>query len=92
LRSLGPAFASRPSVFLWPREQRPEDDASNRGVLHVKCAAADGARLFVSSANLPEHAFTLNMELGLLVTGGPLPGQAEAQFDRLIATGVLAEP
>jgi phosphatidylserine/phosphatidylglycerophosphate/cardiolipin synthase-like enzyme len=92
LRSLGPAVASRSRVFLWPQERRPVDDAGNRGVLHVKCAVADGVRLFVSSANLTEHAFTLNMELGLLVTGGPLPMQVEAQFDRLIAAGVLAEP
>jgi hypothetical protein len=31
----------------------------------------------------------INMELGLLVTGGPLPGQVEEQFDRLIGTRVL---
>jgi hypothetical protein len=29
------------------------------------------------------------MELGLLLTGGPLPGQVEQQFDRLIGEGVL---
>jgi phosphatidylserine/phosphatidylglycerophosphate/cardiolipin synthase-like enzyme len=56
----------------------------------VKCAVADGRSLFLSSANLTEYAFTINMELGLLVTGGPLPGQVEEQFDRLIGTGVLA--
>jgi hypothetical protein len=30
------------------------------------------------------------MELGLLVTGGGLPGQVEAHFARLIETAVLA--
>jgi hypothetical protein len=29
------------------------------------------------------------MELGLLVTGGPLAEQVEEQFDRLIGMGVL---
>lgn len=52
-------------------------------------AAADSRWLFLSSANLTEYAFTINMELGLLVTGGALPGQVEEQFDRLIGIGVL---
>jgi hypothetical protein len=30
------------------------------------------------------------MELGLLVTGGRLPGQVERHFDQLIRVGVLA--
>ena len=45
--------------------------------------------LFLSSANLTEYAFTINMELGLLVTGGQLPGHVEEQFDRLIGMGML---
>ena len=51
---------------------------------------ADGRWLFLSSANLTEYAFTINMELGLLVTGGKLPQQVEEHFDRLMATGTLA--
>ena len=43
------------------------------------------------AANLTEQAFTINMELGLLLTGGTLPGQVEEQFDRLIGTGILEE-
>jgi hypothetical protein len=45
--------------------------------------------LFLSSANLTEYAFKINMELGLLVTGGKLPGQVERQFERLIEAGQL---
>jgi phosphatidylserine/phosphatidylglycerophosphate/cardiolipin synthase-like enzyme len=61
-------------------------------VLHVKCAAADGRWLFLSSANLTVYAFTPNMELGVLITGGPLPGQVERHLGRLIGTGVLRKP
>jgi phosphatidylserine/phosphatidylglycerophosphate/cardiolipin synthase-like enzyme len=43
--------------------------------------------MFLSSANFTEYAFTINMELGLLVTGGKLPGQVERHFERLIANG-----
>ena len=44
------------------------------GILHVKCVVADGRWLFLSSANLTEYAFTINMELGVLITGGEHPG------------------
>lgn len=92
LRALGSAVAARSSVYLWPLEQRQRHDAGKLGILHVKCAVADGRWLYLSSANLTEYAFTLNMELGLLITGGSSPGQVEAHFDRLIESGVLARP
>jgi hypothetical protein len=31
------------------------------------------------------------MELGVLVTGGKLPGQVQDHFDRLIVAGTLAK-
>lgn len=92
LAALGPSVSSRCSVYLWPLEKRQKDTAGKPGILHVKCAVADGHWLFLSSANLTEYAFTLNMELGLLTTGGDLPGQIEQHFDRMIQTGVLAKP
>jgi hypothetical protein len=73
-----------------PLEKRPRDENGKPGILHVKCAVADGRWLFLSSANLTEYAFTINMELGLLVTGGNLPRQVQEHFDRLIEAGVLA--
>lgn len=54
---------------LWPHEQLPVDERGKRGVLHSKCAVADERMLFVSSANLTEHALNLNMELGVLIQG-----------------------
>jgi phosphatidylserine/phosphatidylglycerophosphate/cardiolipin synthase-like enzyme len=92
LRALGSSVAARSSVYLWPLDNREKDSNGKQGILHVKCAVADGRWLFLSSANLTEYAFTLNMELGLLVTGGNLPGQVEAHFDRLTEAGVLAKP
>lgn len=89
LQALGSEVASRAIVYYWPESHRPKGDNDKRGILHVKCAVADGRWLFLSSANLTEQAFTINMELGLLLTGGPLPRQVEQQFDRLIGMGVL---
>lgn len=49
----------------------------------------DEALLFISSANLTEYALTLNMELSVLINGGPLPGEVTAHFKRLIEDKVL---
>ena len=41
-------------------------------------------------ANLTEYAMTLNMEVGILVRGGSLPGLAQAHLTRLIEQGDFA--
>ncbi len=91
LLALGSNVASACKVYYWPQENRAKDDNGKIGILHVKCAVADGKRMFLSSANFTEYAFTINMELGLLVTGGKLPNQVERHFERLISTGQLVE-
>lgn len=88
LQALVEDAASCSTVYYWPKENRPAHETKT-GTLHVKCTVADGRWLLLSSANLTEHAFTINMELGVLITGGNLPAQAEAHFDRLISTSVL---
>jgi len=90
LKALGSDVANCCTVYYWPKEKRGCDDAGKFGILHVKCAVADGRWLFLSSANLTEYAFTINMEFGVLVTGGHLPGQIEVQFEKLIEKGFLA--
>jgi phosphatidylserine/phosphatidylglycerophosphate/cardiolipin synthase-like enzyme len=89
LRALGADVAACSAVYYWPKEKRGQDDKGKLGILHVKCAVADGRWLFLSSANLTEYAFTINMELGLLVTGGKLPGQVERHFEGLIEAAEL---
>jgi phosphatidylserine/phosphatidylglycerophosphate/cardiolipin synthase-like enzyme len=89
LRALGDDVAACSAVYYWPKDRRGRDDNGKLGILHVKCAVADGRWLFLSSANLTEYAFTINMELGVLVTGGSLPGQVQEHFDRLIHAGLL---
>jgi phosphatidylserine/phosphatidylglycerophosphate/cardiolipin synthase-like enzyme len=91
LLALGDDVASACSMYYWPQENRPKDDNGKIGILHVKCAVADGHRMFLSSANFTEYAFTINMELGLLVTGGKLPCRVERHFDGLLAAGVLVK-
>jgi len=89
LKALGSAVAARSSIYYWPMEKRAADEDGHKGSLHVKCAIADGERLFVSSANLTEYAFTLNMELGLIIHCTETAREVESHFEKLIETGVL---
>ena len=57
--------------------------------LHAKFAVTDSERLLVSSANLTEHAFELNIELGVLLTGGKAPEEATSHIDTLVRLGIL---
>lgn len=76
------------SFYAWPTEKRPVLE-HGRAALHAKCAIADDHTAFVTSANLTGHAISENMELGLLIHGGPVPRRLAAHFSELLAKGVL---
>jgi len=88
VQALGPEVAACSTVYFWPQENR-RSHGDKMGILHVKCVVADSRWLFLSSANLTEYAFSINMELGVLLTGGPLPRQVGENFSRLIGEGIL---
>lgn len=70
----------RASFFVWPREKRPVVE-SGRAALHAKAAIADDHTALVTSANLTGFAIKDNMELGLLIRGGPVPqGGSQVTF------------
>ena len=89
LRALGSEVEACSSVYYWPKEKRKLSETNKPGILHVKCAVADGEWLFLSSANLTQQAFTINMELGMLVRGGSSPKQVEQQFKQLIQESII---
>jgi phosphatidylserine/phosphatidylglycerophosphate/cardiolipin synthase-like enzyme len=89
IQALGEMVQQCAEIYIWPREKRPVGPSGRVGSLHVKCAVADERLLFVSSANLTEHAMSLNMELGVLIKGSSLPGTVAAHFERLMEVGVL---
>ncbi len=89
LEALGDDVARHSAVYYWPKANRKADESGRLGILHVKCAVGDGNQLFLSSANLTRYAFTLNMELGVLITGGNEPQQIEALFEQLIQEALL---
>jgi phosphatidylserine/phosphatidylglycerophosphate/cardiolipin synthase-like enzyme len=89
IRALGSDVAQRAAIYVWPSDQRATDAHGNAGVLHAKCAIADGQLLFISSANLTDRAMNLNMELGVLIQSELHAGNVAAQFEQLIAQGIL---
>ncbi len=91
LRALGKEVADCSTLYYWPKENRSLSESGKPGILHVKCAVADDEWMFLSSANLTQQAFTINMELGVLVRGGSMPRSVQKQFDLLIKSGKLKE-
>ena len=79
----------RAKIYTWPQTQRPTTASGKSGALHAKLAVADANHLFISSANLTDYAMHLNMEMGVLIHGGPLPGRVREHFRELIRAGVL---
>jgi hypothetical protein len=91
IQALGQEVAACSAVCFWPKENRPVGDNNKVGILHAKCAVADGEWLFLSSANLTRQAFAINVELGMLVRGGTMPRRVEQQFERPIQSGQLKQ-
>ncbi len=89
IQALGDDVARCSQVYFWPKENRKADGSGKLGSLHVKCVVGDGRWLFLSSANLTKYAFSLNMELGVLITGGNAPAQVEDHFWRMIESSIL---
>ncbi len=81
--------AQHVEVYVWPIGERVRDARGRHGTLHAKFAVADRQSLLISSANLTANAFDLNIELGVLLTGGSAPEEAASNIDELIRCGVL---
>jgi phosphatidylserine/phosphatidylglycerophosphate/cardiolipin synthase-like enzyme len=91
IAALGRTLKSMARIFIWPLTKREIDPNGNHGTLHAKVAIGDLAQLYISSANLTDYAMNLNMEMGVLISGGDLPVKAQRHFDELIMDGVLNE-
>jgi len=60
------------------------------GSVHAKVAVADGKVCFITSANLTGHAMEKNMEAGLLIVGGSVPGMLADHLQALVQTRVVS--
>ena len=88
-QALGKEIIEQAQVFIWPKHKRPVDNEGRYGSLHIKSAIADSHKLFITSANLTEYAFTLNMEMGVLIQSRQLANQVTRQIEDLIEQGIL---
>lgn len=76
----------RAQLYEWDKSGA---DASLSASVHAKCAVADAAVAFVTSANVSDAAMERNMELGVLLRGGQLPGQLDCHLAALVTTKQL---
>jgi phosphatidylserine/phosphatidylglycerophosphate/cardiolipin synthase-like enzyme len=85
------AFAGIPGLKLyhWPPSQRSSGGGSLRGRMHTKLVVADRDLAFVTSANLTGNGIEDNLECGLLVRGGPIPGRLLDHVSSLVRRGVF---
>jgi phosphatidylserine/phosphatidylglycerophosphate/cardiolipin synthase-like enzyme len=74
-------------IYEWDKMRA---EISPTASVHAKCAVADGVVAFVTSANLSEAAMERNMEVGILVRGGFIPGQLDRHLNALITARQLA--
>jgi phosphatidylserine/phosphatidylglycerophosphate/cardiolipin synthase-like enzyme len=89
IAALGSEVRRVAHIYTWPLNRRPQSTNSRPGLLHVKCAVADDTAMFISSANLTGQALNANIELGVLIRHGHLPGNVAQHFRRLMAAGIL---
>lgn len=77
------------NVFIWKTESSTTGSDWPKRSVHAKCAVADGALAFITSANLSTAAMERNMELGVLIRGGSLPENLDRHLDALVTTGIV---
>lgn len=78
MRTLVPAAR----LYAW----RDKADPFSGGRVHAKVAVADGRMCFITSANLTGHAMEKNMEAGVLISGGLIPGLLKDHLRSLVDT------
>lgn len=76
------------TILHWPLDARPVVGAKP-SAMHAKAVIADRTVAFVTSANLTGSAMDHNLEVGILVRGGDLPGRLQKHFEQLEANGTL---
>lgn len=82
------ALQGTATFFVWPAEERP-DIPGGKAAMHAKAAIADDEIAFVTSANVTGRAQSDNIELGLVVRGGPVPQRLGAHFRTLMSNEIL---
>lgn len=76
-----------PGMKMYSWGERQGEHSGGR--VHAKICVADGRDAFITSANLTGHALEKNMEAGVLIKGGDVPGNLREHLHSLIETGTI---
>jgi phosphatidylserine/phosphatidylglycerophosphate/cardiolipin synthase-like enzyme len=82
IKMMGLLFPSA-NIYTWSGNSNSSTEHPN-GAIHAKCAIADSELAFITSANLTTSAMERNVELGVLIKGGKIPGELNKHLNSLI--------
>jgi cardiolipin synthase A/B len=88
VRAFPRALRERAEIYYWPLEKRSRNERGYPGKLHAKVALVDHHAV-LTSANLTDDAFTRNLEVGVLLSGGEAVVGLRAYFDDLCVHGTM---
>ena len=74
------------NALHWPRASRQDHDWTS---MHIKVLIRDADAVLITSANMSRAAMRDNMELGVKIQGGSIPGRLRKHFDDLQEMGIL---
>ncbi len=77
------------TVYVWDPASKGADGDLLSASVHAKCIVADRKLAFITSANLTSAALERNMELGVLIRGGPVPERLQLHLNALVTTNVI---
>jgi phosphatidylserine/phosphatidylglycerophosphate/cardiolipin synthase-like enzyme len=81
-------FHPRPAIYYLPGSL--EARGGQRASVHAKLIVADGATIYLGSANFTTAAFERNIEAGIRLTSESLGSRLINYFDRMIDEGILS--
>lgn len=79
------------TIYVWDSSAKIHGEETVSASVHAKCAVADRKLAFVTSANLTSAALERNMELGLLIRGGTVPGRLRSHLGALAVTKIITK-
>lgn len=85
--AIGHMRAALPAAKIYSWGDKGDSFAG--GKVHAKVAVCDESTCFISSANLTGHAMEKNMEAGVLIRGGSLPGKLQNHLEALVTIKIL---
>jgi phosphatidylserine/phosphatidylglycerophosphate/cardiolipin synthase-like enzyme len=81
-------FHPRPEIYYLPGSM--EARGGHRASVHAKLIVADGATIYLGSANFTTAAFERNIEAGIRLNSASLGFRLINYFDQLIEEGILS--